>query len=175
MWEHINDSAPAIQAIAAAAVGLLTLALVGATFWYVRLTRTIAESSVAQAEAMHKPVVTFQRDDAVSAPSVDPLDDVHRTKSTSPLILINIGTGPALKVNWRIRREPHNEPIDGFTSYIEAGKTVSTHLSGHLGGLGTEIHIDLECGYESVSGTKYVSATHLENMKITGFNTRKSA
>ncbi len=175
MWEHINDSAPAIQAIAAVAVGLLTLALVGATFWYVRLTRKIAESSVAQAEAMHKPVVTFQRDDAVSARSVDLLDDVHRTKSTSPLILINIGTGPALKVSWRIRREPDDKPISGFTSYIEAGKAVSTHLSGHLGALRTDMHIELECDYESVSGTKYVSATHLENMKITSFDTRKSA
>ncbi len=168
MWEHINDSAPAIQAIA-------TLALLGVTFLYVRHTGRIAKSSAEQAEAMHKPVVTFQRDDAVSSGIEDLLDDVHRTKSTSPLILINIGTGPALKVSWRIRRRPPDEPINGFTSYIEAGKAVSTDLAGHLGVLGDVIDIELECDYESVSGTKYVSATHLENMKITSFNTRKSA
>ncbi len=66
MWQFLNSNAAAVQAISAVVVVLLTLALTTATFRYVRLTKQIAKASITQAEAVHKPILTFKRDDRIS-------------------------------------------------------------------------------------------------------------
>jgi hypothetical protein len=151
VWKYLNEYAPAVQAVAAIAVVLLTGALVWATRKYVRLTNKIADASAAQTEAMHKPILTLLRDEHASPTSIDLLAGELRNKVASPLAVVNIGAGPALQVKWVIVRPPQGAPIEGFVPYVEAGKSVPTFLSGHVATAGTGIRIQLQCLYESLT------------------------
>src|SRR5262249_51320266 len=123
MWQLLNSNASAVQAISSAVVVLLTCVLAAATLRYVHLTKRIADPSVAQAEAVHKPVLTLKRDDLT--PPTDLTDLVRDamgegicTRVGSILEIVNIGTGPALQVTWTIERFSN---VKGFLPYLEVG------------------------------------------------------
>jgi hypothetical protein len=66
MWHFLSLHSSAVQASSAVVVALLTIVLADATLRYVRLTKKIAAASVAQAEAVHKPVLTLKLDESVT-------------------------------------------------------------------------------------------------------------
>src|ERR1700730_17396359 len=109
MWHFLNSNSGAVQAISAAVVAILTLVLAGATLRYVRLTKQIAAASVAQAEGVHKPVLTFKHQELNQEDLIDHLvagglaGEQHSWVGPE-LEIINIGTGPALHVKWTLKR-----------------------------------------------------------------------
>jgi hypothetical protein len=54
LMDWFTRNSAAIQAIASIAGVIITAALVGVTYWYVRVTRTIANSSLAQVQEIQK-------------------------------------------------------------------------------------------------------------------------
>lgn len=162
---------------------LLTFVLAVATLQYVRLTKQIAEASRLQAESLHKPVLTFMRNDNIP-PLMEELmerrltGEEARIEAASPLRIVNIGSGPALQINWSTSSAiPPGAPItktEGFMPYVQAGDSFSIFevTSVKMGGF--QFHIELECRYESLSGTKYVSKTVVDKKKVVGFQVRSA-
>ncbi|MFZ0860033.1 MAG: hypothetical protein WCA27_22450 [Candidatus Sulfotelmatobacter sp.] len=76
-------------------------------FLYLRATNRIKDASVAQSEGLAKPVVTLLRREA-GVEALDLLDNVIRSQIAAGgyIHLVNIGTGPALELEWKIVRPP---------------------------------------------------------------------
>jgi hypothetical protein len=60
MWEWLNENSGAIQGLSAVVSLILTVAIIGVTAWYVRLTHTIAETTKRQLAATVQPVAMLQ-------------------------------------------------------------------------------------------------------------------
>jgi|KBSSwiStaDraftv2_1062776.scaffolds.fasta_scaffold451737_2 hypothetical protein len=179
MWQFLNANAGAVQAISAVVVVLLTLALTAATFKYVRLTKTIAQASTTQAEAVHKPVLTLKRSDETTPPDVavvtervrEAMDGRLGVNIGPTLEITNIGTGPALQVRWTLHRFAQT---GGFIPYVGVGESISLQTASKVKMGAVPTTYELECNYESISGQKYVSRTRVENStKVVSFDVRE--
>ncbi len=158
------------------AVAFLTLVLVVATVRYVRLTQQIAEAAAVQAEASYKPVLTLRREEKDNRPTDiavlterigDVLKNGQATYIGPTLEIVNIGSGPAMHVKWRVDRFA---AIAGSVSYICPDQWVSLELASkvNMGAIPTSYVV--ECQYESISGRKYFSRTGIErSTKIVSF------
>ncbi len=184
MWDFLNTNGGAVQAIAAILIAVLTIVLVGATLRYVHLTNQIARASRLQAESAQKPVLTFLRDEAAT-PEIPELMD-HAVKGTemlsaaaSPMRIVNIGSGPALQVTWSITTGESfggaDRTTQGFTPYVAVGDSFPSWSVTHVKMAGLQFRMELECRYESLSGTKYVSKTVVDKKKVVSFKSTSLA
>lgn len=166
-----------MQAVSAVAVVLLTLILTLSTGVYVYLTSRIAEASRLQAEAMHKPVLTLLRDDAAEIKVEELMAATMegtglKIDAVSPMKAINIGSGPALQVNWSHTSATTGIPIDkrvGFMPYVQAGDSFPIYAVSSVKMAGMQFHVEFECEYKSLSGTTYKSKTVVDRKKVISF------
>jgi hypothetical protein len=132
-------------------LGSLIVTAVGLWFLvrYVRYTKKIAEQAVFQTEATSKPAVIA----------------VHRGTINDLPRLRNLGTGPALDVEWAVS----GTKKAGRISYIEG----SEESDGLNVGLNTLEHgavesgtnkVAIRCSYKSISGMKYNSVSDYDFM-----------
>jgi hypothetical protein len=167
MWHFLNSNSGAVQAISAVAVTFLTLVLTGATLSYVRLTKKIAAASVAQAEAVHKPVLTFRHRELNDEDFIDHLvagglQGEQHSWVGPELEIINIGTGPALHVKWTLKR---SYETNGIIPYVAIGESISLRTASKVKMVAVPTTIELVCHYASLSGTRYVSRTNIVNSR----------
>lgn len=173
MWHFLNSNSGAVQATSAVIVALLTVVLARATVRYVRLTKQIAAASVAQAEAIHKPVLTLKQEEPkfleidMGKQITDATEGRQHTWVGPTLEIINIGTGPAIHAKWTLTR---SHDIGGSIPYVAVGQCVSLRTASKVKMPAVATSFELTCHYTSLSGTKYVSRTRIENSReISGF------
>lgn len=167
MWHLLNSNSGAVQAISAIVVATLTLILAGATIRYVRLTKQIAAASVAQAEAVHKPVLTLRHEELTKEEMVahwvaGGLAGEQHAWIGPVLEIINIGTGPALHLKWTLKR---GSETHGIIPYVAVGQVVSLRTASKVKMAAVPTTFELVCHYTSLSGTKYVSRTNVMNSR----------
>ncbi|HXJ95714.1 MAG TPA: hypothetical protein VMT20_22975 [Terriglobia bacterium] len=81
-----------------------------------------------QSEGTAKPVLTLMR--KKSEPSdEDFLEPQIHVEVAVPFKVRNVGTGPALMVQWKFRRDSGDELACGMIPYIRTEQWVNTHLS----------------------------------------------
>ena len=118
--EYLNNFAPAIQALAAFFILLLTGVLAYATWQYVKVS-----------EALQKPCVTVQsepragEDAILDAPYVSQVSE-----RTGNLVVKNIGTGTALNIRFDFRQTNAGTGSalwhpTGFVEYLQSGQAWS--------------------------------------------------
>jgi hypothetical protein len=167
MWHFLNSNSGAAQAISAVVVAFLTYVLARATLRYVRLTKQIAAASVAQAEAIHKPVLTLKHEELTNEEIVAHLTAGglvgERHSWVGPVLeLINIGTGPALHVKWTLKRSFES---NGIIPYVAVGQVVSLRTASKVKMAAVPTTFEVVCHYTSLSGTRYVSRTNVINSR----------
>jgi hypothetical protein len=175
MWQLLNANSGAVQACSAVVIVLLTVVLAGATIRYVRLTDRIATASATQTEAVHKPVLTLRQVEAPTTTDIAPtqadiaelskqVGDAMKGKQHThigPVLeIINIGTGPALRVRWTLKRF---SDTGGFIPYVEVGQCVSLKMASKVKMPAVPTSFQVECRYKSISGLNYLSRTSIEN------------
>jgi hypothetical protein len=165
------------------AISLLTLAVL---IWYAWLTRGIERAANEQSEGLSKPAIVV-----VSSPDIP-----NRNREMAILggglfseigdrvQLQNIGTGPALWVEWSARGrhntgESQESCVAGFVPYLRPNETVDTECSrAYVSGLRS---LAVECTYQSLGRTRYTSKTtigdpestnHEDRFKITRFEVK---
>lgn len=169
MWQLLNENAGGVQACSAIIVVLLTVVLASATLRYVRLTEKIATASATQTEAVHKPVLTLKQVEV--EPSTVEVADITKlvgdaragkqhTRIGQVLEIVNIGTGPALQVKWTLNRF---SGTGGFIPYIGVGQCVSLRTASKVKMPAVPTTFQVQCRYKSISDTKYVSLTTIED------------
>jgi hypothetical protein len=156
--QWLNQFAPAVQAVSAVCIFLLTVALFFLTRQYVGAT-----------EALQKPSITLK-----SEPR-DPMDAIMLRPKVAQVArgpgvnLVNVGTGPALDLSFRFlqtsaeERQPRMD-ISGFVNYLSAGHEWEAALS--CDSLRTRI-FEFYAEYESLSGKKYDTKIRIESGIIT--------
>jgi hypothetical protein len=179
LWLWLNGNSAAVQAVSAVAVVFLTLILTLSTGFYVFLTGQIAKASRLQAEAMHKPVLTLLRDDAAEmkieelmAATTQGLE--LQVNAVSPMKAVNIGSGPALQVNWSHTSAATGWNLKanrnvGFMPYVQAGDSFPVYAVSSVKMAGMQFHVEFECEYKSLSGTTYKSKTVVDRKKVINF------
>jgi hypothetical protein len=176
MWQVLNANAGAVQACSAVVIVLLTFVLATATLRYVRLTEKIATASATQTEAVHKPVLTLKQVEV--DPSTVEVADLTKligdaragkqhTRIGPILEIVNIGTGPALQVKWTLNRFSET---GGFIPYIAVGQCVSLRTASKVKMPAVPTTYQVQCRYKSISDTKYISVTSIEDsLEISNF------
>ena len=177
-WGWLNANSSAVQGVSAAVVVFLTLILTISTGVYVYLTSQIAKASRLQAEAMHKPVLTLLRDDAAQI-QIEELTAANKgvelqVTAVSPMKAVNIGSGPALQVNWShiSKADGWNLPANknaGFMPYVQAGDSFPVYAVSSVKVASMQFHVEFECEYKSLSGTTYKSKTVVDRKKVISF------
>jgi hypothetical protein len=127
----------ALLSLIVAAIGLYYLIV------YVKATKIIATQSMEQSEATSRPAVV-----AKGGPSVD----------DSP-ILVNIGNGPAIELQWSIP----NTKLQGVIPYLTQQQTHTLSMNGvkplFIAGMKDEKNESgIECIYSSLSRRTYASS-----------------
>jgi hypothetical protein len=160
------------------AISVLTLVVL---FWYACLTRGIEKAAKEQSEGLSKPLIVV-----VSSPDIPNKDEAILggglfSEIGDRVLLMNIGTGPALWVNWsatgqHATGESRVSSLAGFVPYLRPNETVDTeHSRPYVSGLN---YLTVECRYESLSRTRYTSWTtigdrdsknHADRFKIMSF------
>lgn len=137
----------AIAAVAQDVILLLTAGLIAGYLWETRKLRIVGQQQVAisqqQVESQYIPAVVV----------VEVSDQIG---------LANIGNGPALSIEWRVKDRgtkpvfsETEDPGDDILTYLEAdGKAKSTFLRR-----GVLVNRELHCLYRSISGRRYVSVS----------------
>ena len=95
--------------------------------------------------------------------------------AVATLRYVNIGSGPALQVNWSVTSSVTGLTgmnAQGFIPYVQSGDAFGTYSVSHVKMGGFQFHIELECRYESLSGTRYVSKTVVDQKKVVSFVVR---
>lgn len=171
-------SEPCSMEYASFAVSVLALAVL---IWYAYLTRGIEKAANAQSEGLSKPVIVV-----VSSPDIPNkveaiLGGGLFSEIGDRVLLLNIGTGPALWVKWSATGqhgtgESRESSLAGFVPYLRPNEIVDTeHSRAYVSGLNNLI---VECKYESLSRTCYTSRTtigdqdskeHADRFKIMSF------
>jgi hypothetical protein len=160
--ECLNHFAPAIQALAAFFILLLTGVLAYATWQYVKTS-----------EALQKPCITVQsepragEDAVLAAPYVS-----QAAQLEGRVVLRNIGTGPALNLRFgflHTNAEPGGPVMrpTGFVDYLQAGQPWLTQVT--RGSLTTRAFA-FDAVYESLSGKKHQTKINIENGIIKSFD-----
>jgi hypothetical protein len=130
----------AIAAVAQDVILLLTAGLIAGYLWETRKLRIVGQQQV---EAQYLPAVVVRGE-------------------SGQICLLNIGNGPALGIEWRLK-DPGTKPVfsestmpgDHILSYLEAdGKPKTTFLEPAL-----LVNRELHCLYRSISGQQYVSVS----------------
>ena len=135
---------------------------------YVRATKGIEKASNEQSEGLSKPVVTVRLQSARTDEAI--VEGLSCEIAGDQIELTNIGTGPALKLRWRVQEkgEPHKLGPEGYVPYLEPGKTVKTSLlRGYITGMD---EFSLECSYASVSNAQYVSTAEFSGTLASAFS-----
>jgi hypothetical protein len=108
--DWLNANSGAVQATTSVFVAALTAVLAVATLVYVRLTHQIARASIEQGEAQQKPCLilrTTRRDDQWVI--LDP--PLAAEVEGGNLRILNIGSGPALQVQYDFCRMVDNRQV----------------------------------------------------------------
>lgn len=143
---------------------------------YVRATKGIEKASNEQSEGLSKPVVTVRLEPVHTDEAI--LAGLSCQMAGDQMELANIGTGPALKLSWRIKERGHSGPNreavhEGFVPYLPSGHKIATPIMrGYLTG---DDSFSVECTYRSISDAEYVSQTEFEGMMATGFSVERRA
>jgi len=150
----LNYFAPAIQALAALVIVLLTGVLV-------YLTRRYVEVS----EALQKPSVMIRSEPLAYQNAVLQAPHVAQVAQLPEVRLINVGTGPALNLLYSFRHvnaqpgAPVMQP-NGFVPYLTAGQEWPTQLARNSLPNRT---FQFSAKYESLSGKKYETKFLIED------------
>ena len=176
-------SEPCWMVYASFAISVLTLAVL---IWYAWLTRGIEKAANEQSEGLAKPVIVVESSPDIPDSNVDRaiLGGGLFSEIVNGVRLLNIGTGPALWVEWSTKGQ-HNtgegpeSGSAGFVPYLRPNETVDTECSrAYVSGLN---YLTVECRYQSLSRTRYTSRTtigdrdsanHADRFKITSFEIR---
>ena len=125
------------------------------------------ERIVTQTEAVHKPVLTLKQVEATTVDIAeltkqvgDAIAGKQHTRVGPTLEIVNIGTGPALQVEWTLKRF---SDTGGFIPYVEVGQCVSLHTASKVKMPAMPTSFQVECRYKSISGMNYFSRTSIEN------------
>jgi hypothetical protein len=155
-------------------ISLLTLVVLALTLgclvWYACETHQIKKASVEQSEALQKPCITL-----ASRPR-DGLEAILRGPqiaeiATPHLQILNIGSGPALKLCYELRQLVAKEIVPlrpkGLLPHLRQGDAWETPISH-----GTLRTRDFEflAEYESLSGTLYRTRIRIENAVLGSFD-----
>jgi hypothetical protein len=160
--ECLNHFAPAIQAIAAIFILLLTCVLAYSTWQYVKVS-----------EALQKPCITVQSEPRVGEDMIIHAPYVTQVAQQEGRVVIrNIGTGPALNVRFGFLHtdaEPGGPVMNptGFVDYLQAGQQWRTQVARPT--LATR-NFAFDATYESLSGKKYQTTINIEKGVITSLS-----
>jgi len=157
--EMLNHFAPAIQAVSAAVVAILTVALLVATWRYIETS-----------EALQKPFVTVRQEprDPIEAALASP--NVAQVAQHPQVRVLNVGTGPALQVRYRFLQidAPPGGPVmrpEGFVDYLPPGQGWETQVArGSL--VNRRFRFEVKC--KSLSGKGYRTEMDIENGVVQG-------
>lgn len=171
MMEWLNHLAPAIQAITAVLIVVLTGSLIGVTMSYAATTRRIAQASVEQSEALQKPFVTIELSPRNGEDLILDEPNAAVVAQRPTLVLHNLGVGPALNVFCRIRQVDAPEgvaPLDHkeFIPSMRPRQKWATALP--LTCLDIR-NIEFSAKCRSLSGTEYETKISLENRVVKSF------
>ena len=108
-------NAAAIQAIAAIVTVVVTLGLAAITYWYVRVTREIANSSAEQVRQMREAVAS-QRAHIAARPHDHPAKDILSATPRVQLEVVNCGQTPAYDTYHESWIEILPFPFEDFSS-----------------------------------------------------------
>jgi hypothetical protein len=158
---------------------------------YVRATAGIQKAAVAQTQAsqelvnaaneqsegLSKPALTLRA--TAHSPTIDEnfTELVNRKmrmraepNADGCLVMINIGNGPALHVQYEIRdRAPQGgKPFTGAAAYVQAGMPMPLPLKS--GNFIKGKHQKITCLYASLSGNRYESVIELKGDEIDNFS-----
>ena len=157
----LNYFAPAIQALAASVIVLLTLAIAYATWRYVKVS-----------EALQKPCVTVKSEPRGNQAVLDSPYVTQAAQQAGDVVILNVGTGPALDLHYIFRQT--NVPqggvamhLPGFVNYLQAGQESQVPLAR------TSLanrDFDFEASCTSLSGKKYETKMRIENGIIKSFS-----
>jgi hypothetical protein len=143
------------------AISVLTLAVL---IWYAWLKRGIEKAANEQSEGLAKPVIVVESSPDIPDSNVDEaiLGGGLFSEIVNGVRLLNIGTGPALWVEWSAKGQ-HNtgegpeSGSAGLVPYLRPNETVDTECSrAYVSGLN---YLTVECRYQSLSRTRYTSRT----------------
>jgi hypothetical protein len=142
---------------------------------YVRSTEGIEKAANEQSEGLSKPVVTILANAMQSDKAF--FEEMVAETTGQHVQLVNIGTGPAIKLKWSIDwTEKGNKGLkgdqQGFVPYLEAGKTLETSLPRVF--LTGQIECSVRCSYRSISEAEYTSLAVLDQTKITKVEFKRS-
>lgn len=160
--ECFNHFAPAIQALAAIFILLLTGILAYATWQYVKVS-----------EALQKPCVTVQSEPRAGEDAILEAPYVTQVAQQEGYVVIrNIGTGPALNVRFgflHTNAEPGGPVMHptGFVDYLQAGQQWRTQVSRTSLSTG---NFAFDAVYESLSGKKHQTKISIESGVIKSFD-----
>jgi hypothetical protein len=143
---------------------VLTATLI-AVIWYTRETQKIARASIEQSEALQKPCVVIESSPRDSDEAVLEAPLVSQVAQTPNVQLRNIGSGPAVKLNYELRQVEVPQggvavTPTGFVPYLEADESWTTVTP--RGMLTTRI-FEFSAKYESLSGSTYQTRVRLDN------------
>jgi hypothetical protein len=155
-------------------INLLTLVVLTLTLvcliWYACETHQIKKASVEQSEALQKPCVTLTsgpRDwnDAI-------LRGPHLAEITTPrLQIVNIGSGPAIKLCYELRQVVANGIVPmrpkGLLPHLQQEATWDTPVA--QGTLRTR-DFEFLAEYESLSGALYQTRISIEKAVLVSFD-----
>jgi hypothetical protein len=162
--EHVNHFAPAIQAIGAVAIVILTAALVCLTKRYIEVS-----------EALQKPCITVASEPRDPMRAVMAAPFVAQVKQAPNVEILNVGTGPALDVNYRLLQIGPPEGsnalnVPGFVNHLQSGQAWATHLARNS--LTGRI-FQFIATYQGLSGKKYETSIRVEDEIIKSFKFRR--
>ena len=148
-------------------VGFLTLLVLSWTLFvlrgYAKDTKTLASTAVEQ---LPRPCVVLKR-------SADPGDLavlegeaaslMGDNQYASPLIFMNVGTGPAVNCRYRISRTGDTQRGEPSFHLVEIGPSASFEAPHRVNTLSDHAVISIE--YESVAGSPYQTDITIEDRK----------
>lgn len=152
------------------AVSILTLAVL---IWYACLTRGIEKAANEQSEGLSKPSLALRAVPRSPTTSANFVEIVNRKMLTRAepnaegyLEMVNIGNGPALRVQFEIREgSPQSgDPWTGVGAYILAAEALPLPLPSGNPIKGKQQRIT--CSYASLSGNRYESVIDLYGDEI---------
>jgi hypothetical protein len=128
---------------------------------YVRATKGIEKAANEQSEGLAKPVIVVESSGVNSSVEAILSGGLFSEIGDGGVRLINIGTGPALWLEWSATGKRYSDKgpcgSAGFVPYLTPGQPIPAGCSrGFVSGLS---FLTVECKYRSLSGTHYVSRT----------------
>jgi hypothetical protein len=163
------------------AQNMILLANFVAVLSYVLVTRKIMRASIEQSEGLSKPVLTVRC-------KGEGLNGTAAEISGYDLEVINIGNGPAIRVNVKVnRRQLLDQPINSQPStrtypdisvpYLQPNRTILLPISRpHLqtGSRFGNVTCSVACSYKSISDVEYLSTITMEGTTVKDFKFCKS-